>query len=284
VNARLHVAKRRRSDEFYTRYEDIEAEVRAYVEHDPDVFRDKVVLLPCDDRDRSEFVRYFLDHFDAYGLRALVASCYVEGGRGRWLKRVPGGTLRGEHRGDGDFRSAEVAALLDGADIVVTNPPFSLFREFMARLGGKRFLVLGNMNAATYKEVWPLIADGRVRLGVSRMRARTYTLPDGSGQTLANTCWFTNMDHGRRRGPLPLSDASGHRRYDNCDAIEVPRLRDIPDGYDGVMGVPITFLDHHDPDQFEIVGFRYGDDGRDLRVDGRPTYFRILVRRRNAGA
>lgn len=134
MNAVLNAAKRAKADEFYTQYADIEAEVRAYVAHDPGVFRGAVVLLPCDDPDRSEFVRFFLDHFDAYGLRALVASCYVEGGRGRWLKRVAGGTLRGEHDGDGDFRSPEVTALRDSADFVITNPPFSLFREFVAWL------------------------------------------------------------------------------------------------------------------------------------------------------
>lgn len=180
--------------------------------------------------------------------------------------------------------------------MVVTNPPFSLFREFVAWLmdGAKQFLIIGNMNAITYKEVFPLIKENRVWLGVTS-GAREYLKPDGGIQKMGNTCWFTNIEHGRRHQPLVLmtmeenqrysrhKEVRGHdyARYDNYDAIEVPFTDAIPSDYDGVMGVPISFLDKYCPEQFEIVKFRKGDDDQDLCVNGKCPYFRILIRRKH---
>lgn len=173
---------------------------------------------------------------------------------------------------DGDFRSAEVKALRDEADIICTNPPFSLFRDFLAWIDPdeKKFLILGNMNAITYKEVFPLIRDNKLWLGASSGSIE-YSTPNGTIQKMGNTCWFTNLNHRIRREELQLltkavREQQGvvYQKYDNYDAIEVPETKLIPSDYDGVMGVPISFLDKYNPDQFEIVAFRKGEDGRDL--------------------
>ena len=287
-NTNLVTAKAAKNDEFYTQWNDIENEMQAYLEYNPDVFRGKTVLLPCDGPDWSNFTKYFAERFEQLGLKKLISTSYADdGGNGKVF------VLEGENEpqwghlaGDGDFRSDEVTALRDEADMVITNPPFSLFREFMVWLteGGVEFSVIGNMNAITYKEIFPLIKGDEMWLGASRMGAKCFALPsnapvkanqyeeDGARfQKFGNIAWFTNIEYGRRHEPLVLMTmednllygskrvrSAGYPKYDNYDAIEVPETKAIPSDYDGVMGVPVSFLDKYSPEQFEIV-WRGGD-------------------------
>lgn len=292
-NTNLHSAKRAKNDEFYTRLEDVEAELQHY----PNAFRGKVVYLNCDD-ERSAFWKYFSQHFEELGLKELVATKYPEGLLFR-LKTVGGTVEVVDMEGDGDFRSPECIEVLKRSDIVVTNPPFSLFRTLIEQLSehGKEFLLLGNLNAVTYKEVWPLIQGGELWLGGTpsylAFRVPADSPPkstrfwvDEEGckwRSLGNGAWVTNLDCRRRHQPLPLTEkytSEDFPKYSNYDAIEVSRVKDIPVDYPGVMGVPITFLGKWNPDQFEIVGFYYGDDGQILRLTDYIPYRRILIRRR----
>lgn len=323
ANENLTQAKNAKNDEFYTQYADIEKEVNAYLDYNPDVFRGKTVLLPCDDPEWSHFTKYFAQNFERLGLKRLISTSYAPDSKK--IKTVYQPTLfetnapqfdpaktqtkgkifildsdvTGDGRinvedlewcyleGDGDFRSPEICALRDEADIIVTNPPFSLFREFLAWIVGadKRFLIIGNMNAITYKEVFPLIKENKIWLGESiHSGDREFGVPDEYPLLAAGwrideagkkfirvkgVRWFTNLDHGRRHQPLQLMTMadnlrySKHKelrgkasydRYDNYDAIEVPYTDAIPSDYDGVMGVPISFLDKYCPEQFEIIG------------------------------
>jgi len=330
ANSNLSNAKNAKNDEFYTQYQDIEKEVNAYLEYNPDVFKDKTVLLPCDDPEWSNFTRYFAQNFERLGLKRLISTSYaIESKKFKsdWQptlfetenpkynvdkSRVCGKIFILDHdanangrididdlqwqylEGDGDFRSAEVTALRDEADVIVTNPPFSLFREFLAWIveAEKLFLVIGNMNAITYKETFPLIKDNKIWLGATNFNtgmyfkvpadfvyASTYKFEREQNGEKVNrvpgVCWFTNMDHGRRHQPLPLMTMAdnlkfskhkeirgkeAYEKYDNYDAIEVPYTDAIPNDYDGVMGVPISFLDKYCPEQFEIVGMCENED------------------------
>ncbi len=314
----LSKAKAAKNDEFYTQYYDIEREVEAYLEYDANVFRDKTVLLPCDDPEWSNFTRYFAQNFQRLGLEKLISTSYaIESKKVKYPTQLslfetespqfdPAKTqthgkifvldrdVTGDGRidindlqwnyltGDGDFRSKEVTRLRDEADIIVTNPPFSLFREFLAWVleADKNFLLIGNQNAITYKEVFPLIKANKIWLGVTMDSSnRWFQIPDNSivfhkeenGKKyafVANPVWFTNLEHGRRHQPLELmtmadnikysrhKEVRGHDyvHYDNYDAIEVPKVDAIPSDYDGMMGVPISFLRKYCPEQFEIVG------------------------------
>lgn len=344
----LSKAKEAKNDEFYTQYHDIEREVEAYLEYNPDVFRGKTVLLPCDDPEWSNFTRYFAQNFERLGLKKLISTSYaVESKKIKeWQptlfetespyfdadkSRTNGkifvltDDISGDGHvniddlewqylaGDGDFRSAEVRALRDEADIIVTNPPFSLFREFLAWIveAEKEFLVIGNMNAITYKEVFPLIKNDKMWMGVSiHSGDREFRVPksypleaagwriDENGNRfirVKGVRWFTNIEHGRRHQPMQLmtmednlkyskhkeiKGRAGYDHYDNYDAIDVPYSDAIPSDYEGVMGVPITFLDKYCPEQFEIIKFRKGDDDKDLCVNGKYPYFRILIRKK----
>lgn len=345
-NQNLKEARAEKNDEFYTQYHDIELELNAYLEYNPELFRGKVVLLPCDDPEWSEFTRYFAAKFDTLGLKKLISTSYApeskrypldwqptlfetENPRFSAEKSAICGKIftltREAHatkslnidalewdylEGDGDFRSPEVTALRDEADFVITNPPFSLFREFLAWIveGEKQFIMISNMNAVTYKEVFPLIKDNKVWLGPPFPNGNAYFRPHVLNEYAAgvydaetnlvkfrNCIWLTNVDHGRRHEPLSLMTMadnlrfSKHKelrgkeaydRYDNYDAIEVPFTDAIPSDYEGVMGVPISFLDKYCPEQFEILRFRKGNDDKDLTVNGVSPYFRILIRRR----
>ena len=319
ANTNLANAKTAKNDEFYTQYPDIQKEINAYLDYNPDVFQDKTVLLPCDDPEWSNFTKFFAQNFELLGLKKLISTSYAPESKKYKMHYEP--TLfetsqpyfdadkskvhgkifvlthdvTGDNRidindlewqyleGDGDFRSKEIRALRDEADIVVTNPPFSLFREFVAWLmeAGKQFIIIGNMNAVTYKEVFPLIKDNRIWLGNGFHSGNAYfrvanerEYANGVYDTetglvkFRNCCWFTNIDHGRRHEPLPLMTmednimyskhkevrGKGYRHYDNYDAIEVPFTDAIPIDYEGVMGVPISFLDKYCPEQFEILG------------------------------
>lgn len=356
-NRNLHRAKNAKNDEFYTQYIDIQKEVEAYLEYNPDVFRGKVVYSNCDDPYESNFFRYFVLNFERIGLKQLITTSYkpspiantqlelfAEPDLQRQTKGRPKvtankfiinsvGDLDGdgefnlmdvaqqlkENRnnewtpleGDGDFRSKECIELLEQADIVVTNPPFSLFREFVAQLFeyNKQFLIIGNQNAITYKEVFPLIKDNKLWIGLTMNGGnRWFQVPDdypfrenAAGAKIVkgkkmlfvnNVVWFTNLDNGRRHQPLELmtmednirfnkkvqKSETAYKTYDNYDAIEVPFTDAIPSDYEGVMGVPISFLHKYNPEQFEIIRFRHGDDDQDLAINGKTPYFRILIK------
>ena len=316
-NINLHAAMRNRKDEFYTQLVDIENELKHYREH----FRGKTVLCNCDDPRVSNFFHYFSYNFEQLGLKKLITTCYKnqerdlfsqnDCERAIWLEytgdrngnRVPDPEEIGIHyfNGDGDFRSAECIELLKQADIVVTNPPFSLFREFLAQLikFDKKFLIIGNVNAVTYKDTFQLIKEGRVWLGASiHSGDREFGVPKDYPLTAAGwrqdekgnkfirvkgVRWFTNLDYKERHEDLILYktyNPEDYPKYDNYDAINVDKTTEIPVDYDGTMGVPITFLDKYNPKQFEIVKFRKGNDEKDLSINGKCPYFRILIRRR----
>lgn len=272
-NSNLHRAKKARNDEFYTMLSDIENELRHYRDH----FKGKVVYCNCDDARESNFFKYFSMNFEFLGLKKLIATGYKKDGRG--VKLVYDGDRNGnrtvddeevqvtELEGDGDFRSEECVKLLDEADVVVTNPPFSLFREYIAQLveHGKKFLIIGNFNGVTYKEVFPIIRDNKLWLGFTWVKE--FKTDKNEIQKFGNIVWFTNLDHDKRHEKLILTEKYSPKKYpkfDNYDAINVDKLANIPKDYDGVMGVPITFLDKYNPEQFEIVQFRKGEDGKDL--------------------
>jgi len=360
ANENLGNAKREKNDEFYTQYADIEKEMNAYLEFNPDVFRNKTVLLPCDDPEWSNFTKYFAQRFQDLGLKKLISTSYAPNSKPKDIPYQPTlfeidspefdkektyengkiftltRDMTGDDainvddlewsylEGDGDFRSAEITALRDAADIVITNPPFSLFREFLAWIveGGKRFSIIGNVNAITYKDVFPLIKDNTLWLGATISSGdREFEVPDSYPLEAAGwrvdekgrkfirvkgVRWFSNLDHGRRHQPLSLMTHEenlkfnkavkdvGYQKYDNYDAIEVPRTDAIPSDYDGVMGVPITFLDKYNPDQFEILDANdhrmphqkpknYGlVKDADGSVNGVNKYVRVLIRHRRA--
>ena len=365
-NANLRAADKAQNDEFYTQYADIQKEINAYIEYNPDVFRGKTILLPCDDPEWSNFTKFFAQNFEAFGLKKLISTSYaIESKKYKtdWQPtlfetenpnydvdktkthgkiftlthdtnqngRIDIDDLQWEYlEGDGDFRSKEVTALRDEADIIITNPPFSLFREFLAWILGtsgtqasvlangervpivagedayvpsKQFLIIGSMNAITYKEVFPLIKENKIWLGISS-GSKTYLTCDGRTQTMGNTWWFTNLDQGRRHEPLKLmtmednlrfnkklKGQNGYFHYDNYDAIEVPYTECIPSDYEGTMGVPISFLDKYCPEQFEIIdgigrysildNERTKKEGKYLSmINGQPKFFRIIIRKK----
>ncbi len=323
ANNALGKAKEAKNDEFYTQFADIEKEMNAYLDYNPDVFRGKTVLLPCDDPEWSNFTLYFAQNFERLGLRKLVSTSYAIESKKYKIKNwqptlfeqqapwfnVDKSKIRGkiftlDHDtnkngridihdlewqyldGDGDFRSEEICKLRDEADFIITNPPFSLFREFLAWIidAEKRFVIIGNMNAITYKEVFPLLKENKVWLGNGFHAGNAYfrvvdtadagkyangVFDNSTGLVkFRNCCWFTNIEHGRRHEPLSLMTMQqnlkfskhkeikeqGYQQYDNYDAIEIPYTDAIPSDYKGVMGVPISFLDKYCPEQFEILG------------------------------
>lgn len=321
TNGNLSASRKAKRDEYFTRLEDIENELRHYRQH----FRGKTVLLNCDDPETSNFWFFFSRNFDFLGLERLISTHYTGFGSDNpppsyvlELRRDPAGNpvdptrpIRTDLKGDGDFRSPECIALLEQSDIVVTNPPFSLFREYVAQLAehDKKFLILGNLNAVTYKEIWPLIQMDELWFGVTRTGTGQmwFRVPDDSPvmtgqrvdddgvrmQTIGTSAWFTNLDHDRRHEELRLFreySPEKYPRYDNYDAINVDKVVDIPVDYDGAMGVPITFLGKHNPEQFEIIGcsYNYGrpvewDESTPMApvVGGKNVYKRIIIRSAN---
>ena len=302
-NTNLHNAKRAKNDEFYTQLSDIEKEMAYY----KDFFKGKVVYCNCDDARESNFFKFFANNFESLGLKKLISTGFKENGKG--VKLVYEGDKNSnfiddaevvvtELEGDGDFRSEECIELLKECDVVITNPPFSLFREYVAQLMeyGKKFIILGNMNAITYKEIFPYIKNNELWWGCSLHGTKCHFIVPNSYEgknvfeengvrygKVNNAIWFTNINHTKRNTELDLHkkySADEYPKYDNYDAIEVSKVSEIPMDYEGVMGVPITFLDKYCPTQFEIVKFRKGDDDKDLSVNGKCPYFRILIRRK----
>lgn len=371
ANENLKNAKKAKNDEFYTQWADIEKEIMAYIEYNPDVFKDKTVLLPCDDPEWSNFTKFFAQNFEAFGLKKLISTSYAYESKrvnipyqislfeeqaphfDPEINKTRGKIFTLDHdtnkngvidiedlqwqylEGDGDFRSDEVKRLRDEADIIITNPPFSLFREFLAWIieADKKFAIVSNKNAVTYKEVFPLIKENKIWSGRTEWAGGMWfetkdknnvdEVINGIDMKNIPSVWFTNIEHGRRHQPLQLMTMAdnikhskhkeireyGYQKYDNYDAIEVPFTDAIPSDYEGVMGVPISFLDKYCPEQFEIVAFRKGEDGRDLvftreresstvlsypcstsipgmiknaegKINGKITYARITIRRK----
>lgn len=322
----LNKAKSEKNDEFYTILADIERELKHYKKH----FKNKVVLCNCDDPRVSNFFHYFSYNFEQLGLKKLITTCYknqnadlfsqhkseraiyLEYAGDKNRNNIPDPEEIGiKHlKGDGDFRSKECIELLKQADIVVTNPPFSLFREYVAQLVeyGKKFLIVGTWNVITYKEIFKLIKENKIWIGINSNRnfsgfivPKHYSLHgtearvDEHGNRIVstnNTCWFTNMDVAKRHEDLILFkkyNETDYPKYDNYDAIEVSKTADIPMDYDGPMGVPITFLDKHNPEQFEILGNlgSYAPDGYSLSskifINGRKMFKRILIKHARRG-
>ncbi len=317
LNKTLHIAKFAKKDEFYTQLSDIESELKHYEKH----FKDKVVFCNCDDPRVSNFFHYFSYNFENLGLKKLITTCYKnqetdlfadeESENAVFLEytgdkngnKIPDAEEIGVKplKGDGDFRSKESIDLLKQADIVVTNPPFSLFREYVEQLVkyDKKFLIIGNINAITYKEIFKLIKENKAWLGINMGRGisgfivpehyelyGTETSIDTFGNRIIspNNClWLTNLDTFKRHEDINLTktyygNEIEYPKFDNYDAINVNKTQDIPKDYDGVMGVPITFLHKYNPEQFELIKFRKGNDDRDLSINGKCPYFRILIK------
>lgn len=376
ANDSLQQAKRVKNDEFYTVYDYIQKEINAYIEYNPDTFRDKVVLCPCDDPEWSNFTKFFAQNFEMLGLKKLISTSYsMESKKAKYEqyhqmtifetmfpqydeeKAVTKGKIFTLTRdvnksgnidyddlewqyldGDGDFRSDEVKALRDEADIIVTNPPFSLFRDFVNWVfeANKNCIIIGTIGAAIYKEIFPLIKNNLLWIGATNNgKDMVFEVPEGANvdpkdrekaaklgyvgnyTRLGNACWYTNINHGRRHQPLNLMTMAdnikfskhkqirenGYQKYDNYNAIEVPFADAIPLDYDGVMGVPITFMDKYCPEQFEIIWqasgnayanapdgvmdflqfdptVKYGGGLGAAVLNGKAVYSRILIRKR----
>jgi hypothetical protein len=330
LNRSLHAAKATKQDEFYTQLSDIEKELRHYHQQ----FKNKTVLCNCDDPRVSNFFKYFLNNFEKLGLKKLITTCYQndkpdlfsqhKSGRGIYFEYSgeqkkqrlpdPGKIKPRALKDDGDFRSEECVSLLKQADIVVTNPPFSLFREYVQQLIelDKKFLIIGSQNALHYQEIFKRFKENRMWLGYGFDAGNAYFKTSGDRKYASgvfdqatglvkfrNVAWFTSMEHAKRHEELILVakyTPQAYPKYDNYDAIEVSKVRGIPADYDGLMGVPDTFLDKHNPDQFELIGIPFGDMGKTLGVtrnhrgrtdiaitrDGksRCPYSRIIIRRK----
>lgn len=292
-NTNLAAAKRAKNDEFYTRFEDIEAEVMKYRKQ----FLNKIVYLPCDDpaEKKSEFWSFFVMNFERFGLKKLIATHYDENGRAYkiWIDRDTSNdeyiddsdALQEDLEGNGDFRSPECVDILKECDIVCTNPPFSLFREFVSLIvtHKKQFLIIGNQNAFTYKESFQMIKTNQMWTGYNMVKK--FYQPDGSIKEFGNVCWFTNMSTTKRVEEIILTknfNTVDYPQYDNNEAIEVSKVVNIPKNYKGVMGVPITFLDKYNPEQFEVLSCSAFSDPEyfgcgALYVGGKKTYARILI-------
>ena len=293
LNKNLQSAKKGKNDEFYTQLSDIEKELGHYKDH----FKDKIVFCNCDDPEWSNFWKYFSLNFEFLGLKKLVSTHYENNKPSYKLEIVKDinkdgkinqlDTVRTPLSQNGDFRSPECIEILEEADIVVTNPPFSLFREYIAQLVeyGKKFVVVGNVNATTYKEIFPLLKDDRVWLGYNCVRY--FTQPNGLLFETARTFWYTNLDIKKRHEDLILYkryNETDYQKYDNYNAINVNKAKEIPMDYEGEMGVPITFLDKYNPAQFEIIGIDRplveeitGKVSR-FRINDKEIYARIVIR------
>jgi len=369
ANSNLTNARNAKKDEFYTQFHDIEKEVSAYLEYNPEVFKGKTIMLPCDDPEWSNFTKFFAQNFERFGLKKLISTSYAvesklyKGGYqvtmfeesaphyDKKKTKKNGKIFTLDHdksgdgkidindlewnylEGDGDFNSDEVKKIRDEADFIITNPPFSLFRDFLGWIveAEKQFLIIGNINAITYRELFPIIQADKIWLGATNFNkgmyflvpedfeyADTYKFEKEQNGSKVNrvpgVCWFTNIDHGRRHQPMPLMSMSdnlkfsrhkeikgkdSYDQYENYDAIDIPFTDSIPSDFDGVMGVPITFLDKYCPEQFEIIWQASGntrasapkeilkrlkyqvhplDRGGCSIVNGRRTYGRILIK------
>lgn len=313
-NSGLHAAKAEKNDEFYTRFQDIADELTHY----KDFFNGKVVYCPCDkafNLGRSEFFNFFCKVFSEWGIRKLIATQYCPNGDNRgylWVLENNDNTMFPIDEtkidtylldGDGSFDSPECIKIMEESDIIVTNPPFSLFRKIVNQLISlnKSFLLMGNQNAITYKDIFGFIKEDKLWLGYTSNKTMAFRTPytnnndnncrtlermglDPSGHILVKgISWFTNLPHKKRNEYIDLCktyNETDYPKYDNYNAVEVSRVSDIPSDYFGAMGVPITFLAKYNPSQFQIIKFRKGDDEKDLAIGGKTPYFRILIKRK----
>ena len=354
-NSNLSAAKKAKNDEFYTQYLDIEREMQAYLDYDENVFRGKTILLPCDDPEWSNFTKYFAQNFHFLGIKKLISTSYayaaksinsnyepsdVEKNSPQYdadKSKVKGKIFTLTHdsnqdgvidlndlawqylEGDGDFRSDEIKALRDEADIIITNPPFSLFREFLVWIveANKQFAMVANKNCVTYKEVFPLLKNNKLWSGREEWGGGMWfetkneedvdKIIDNVNYKNVPSIWITNIEHGRRHKPLELmtmadnlkfnqginKEPASYQQYDNYDAIEIPKTNGIPSDYEGVMGVPISFFDKYCPEQFEIVGM--GEDNgtghsggvwragtsKSCLINGKARFKRVFIRHKN---
>jgi len=327
-NSGLHSAKRNKKDEFYTQLVDIERELRHYRPH----FKGKVVYCNCDDPYVSAFFEYFTKNFEFLGLKKLITTCYKSQTMDLFSQNDSEEAIKLEYtggapnslptpddigvtplKGDGDFRSQECIDILKEADIVVTNPPFSLFSDYVAQLAkfDKKFIIIGHQNAITYKDIFPLIKDNQMWLGYGFKRNMAHFIAPNYEDTasdadhreglirVSGVVWYTNLDHNKRHEEMILvqryyGNETAYPHYDNYDAIEVSKTQDIPLDYDGVMGVPITFLTKYNPRQFDIIGatesegtgFSAGlwkpESGvAQAAINGKRVYKRLFIRNRN---
>jgi hypothetical protein len=362
ANENLGAAKKAKNDEFYTQYADIEKEMNAYLEYNPDVFRDKTILLPCDDPEWSNFTKYFAQNFETFGLKKLVSTSYAPNSKPREIPYQPAlfeiederfdevktqangkiftltRDVSGDKRidvddlewsyldGDGDFRSDEVTQLRDEADFIITNPPFSLFREYWDWVtnSGKSFLMIAGISSITHEAVFRKIQTNKAWLGTGMGRwISGFVVPDSyelfgtearleDGKRIVSTnssLWLTNVDHGKRHQKLQLMSIKdnqrfskhkeirerGYSKYDNYDALEVPFADSIPSDYEGVMGVPITYLGKHNPEQFQIIGLTGNRTApEDMKIhpfsrhdrpylNGKRMFGRVLIRKASLG-
>lgn len=312
TNNRLHKAQKDKRDEFYTLYETIENEMKHYN------FKNKHIYCNCDHPEKSNFYKYFKDHFNELGLKALTCTFYNEKAyrttikkNGKEIKET-----KSKLKGNGDYKSEECINILKKADIIITNPPFSQTKYFIPLMYKykKDFIILGNQNTVTFKEIYPHILKGELRLGITIHAGDvTFQIPDkyelmGNAYKKNETKyakvtgirWLTNIEHGQYPKKIKLQTekwnlknnkaliktlqkkykCKNYPKYDNLNGIEVPLSTAIPMDYNGIVGVPITFLDKYNPNQFELVGFRKGIDGKDLKINGKAPYFRFLIRRK----
>ena len=324
----LSTTRTDKKDEFYTRYEDIELEINEYLKFNPNVFRDKIVMCPCDNAEWSNFPKYFVTNFDRLRLKKLICTCYIEDiSDGLFsLSEEKDKTKNGRifimdknHKyinpdkipfdyleTDGDFANMEITKLRNESDIIVTNPPFSLFRKFIkwCQPEKRSILLIGNMNACSCKDVFKLFMDDKIWLGMTGFNTGMYfNVPDDykykSSYTyhkeidgkkvmrVPGVCWFTNIEHSQRYKDIKLVDKDilEYKKYDRYDALDIPNINMIPDNYNGKMGVPITFLNRYNPKQFEILGMdMYMEDnviyGKRFSKDGVKTYARIIIKRK----
>lgn len=329
ANSNLTSAKNAKNDEFYTQYQDIQKEITAYLDYNKNVFRGKTILLPCDDPEWSNFTKFFAQNFEFFGLKKLISTSYapkskffksaykptlfelndpqfdkkktIKNGKIFTLTRDKSGDGKIDVNdlewsylnGDGDFRSEEIKKLRDESDIIITNPPFSLFKEFLAWVikSNKLVVIIGNKNCVTYKEVFPLIKENKLWSGRTEWSGGMWfetknkddvdKVIDGVSMKNVSSMWLTNIDHGRRHQPIPLMSMKdnlkfskhkeikgkkSYEKYKNYGAIEVSYTDSIPSDYDGLMGVPISFLDKYSPEQFEIVGMCENEDLYNLKT------------------
>ena len=358
ANSNLSKAKNAKNDEFYTQYHDIEKEIMAYLDFDPNTFAGKTILLPCDDPEWSNFTKFFAQNFDRLGLKKLISTSYAPESKsvkthyqptlfetkapqfdqaktsvnGKIFTltrditsdgRIDVNDLEWTYlEGDGDFKSAEIKKLRDQADVIITNPPFSLFREFLAWIveAEKQFVIIGNKNCVTFKEVFPLIKENKLWSGRTEWSGGMWfqTLDPNDVDKVINgvqmknvsSIFLTNIDHGRRHEPLRLMTMADnikfskhkeirgkeYQKFDNYDAINIPFTDAIPSDYNGAMAVPISFLDKYSPEQFEIISSNalitnhktpFKEHGlikdKDGTINGVPTYVRLVIKHKKQG-
>lgn len=307
----LDNAKNKKSDEFYTSYESISKEIEHYYNYNSNIFKNKTILLPCDNPEKSNFTKYFIDNYIRFGIKKVISTYFNFDGKGKVLIYTGKDVTIKKLKTNGDFRGDDITYIKNKSDIIITNPPFSLIREFFNWVIDKKFIFVSPVTSIGYKIIFPYIKNNKVWPGVNWNRNisefivpdtydlyGTETKIDKNGNKIINinNCiWLTNIKHDYIPDFIKLNTMEyniknskhnkikqlGYQKYDNLDAIDVPYSDSIPSDYNGIMGVPMSFLGKFNPSQFEIIGFRKGADGKDLSINGKYTFSRILIKRKN---